>query len=147
MGIGQILEKTLPYFDYICPMVYPSHYAKGFHGYKDPNKNVYGVVDFSMSTAVGRTEATSSIFESLGAISLTSSSTYISSTSTKFIQLYEKIAYDKNKLRPWLQDFSYGGHYGPAEVRAQIQATYDSGLNSWLLWSASNVYTESALEK
>lgn len=26
MGIGQILEDAFPYFDYIMPMVYPSHY-------------------------------------------------------------------------------------------------------------------------
>ncbi len=42
MGIGQVLERALPYFDYIAPMVYPSHFGKGFHGYADPNKNVYG---------------------------------------------------------------------------------------------------------
>jgi len=32
MNIGQVLENALPYFDYICPMVYPSHYANGFLG-------------------------------------------------------------------------------------------------------------------
>jgi len=51
------------------------------------------------------------------------------------------------KLRPWLQDFSYGGHYGAKEVREQIQATYDAGLTSWMLWDASNKYTKSALNK
>ena len=52
-----------------------------------------------------------------------------------------------NKLRPWLQDFSIGKvDYTPDMVRAQIQATYDSGLNSWMLWNASNNYTKSALE-
>jgi hypothetical protein len=50
------------------------------------------------------------------------------------------------KLRPWLQDFSYGGIYGPAEVRAQIKATYDAGLTSWLLWDPKNLYTVSALD-
>lgn len=48
-------------------------------------------------------------------------------------------------VRPWLQDFSWGYDYGPEEVRAQIQATYDAGYTSWLLWNAANVYTEAAL--
>jgi hypothetical protein len=52
-----------------------------------------------------------------------------------------------SKIRPWLQDFSIGGvKYTPEMVRAQMQATYDSGLNSWMLWNASNVYTKEALE-
>jgi hypothetical protein len=49
------------------------------------------------------------------------------------------------KLRPWLQDFSLGTKYTPDMVRAQIKATYDVGLNSWLLWSAANTYSKSAL--
>ncbi len=49
-------------------------------------------------------------------------------------------------MRPWLQDFSWGHPYGPAEVRAQIQATYDAGYSEWLLWNAANEYTEAALE-
>ena len=60
--------------------------------------------------------------------------------------LYKKPIYDKLKLRPWLQDFDYGGDYDIEEVRAQIQATYDSGLNSWMLWAPSNRYTIGALE-
>lgn len=49
-------------------------------------------------------------------------------------------------MRPWLQDFSWGHPYGPNEVRAQIQATYDAGFSEWLLWNAANVYTEAALD-
>ena len=49
--------------------------------------------------------------------------------------------------RPWLQDFSLGQPiYAGAEVRAQIQATYDAGIDEWILWNAGNRYTESALE-
>jgi hypothetical protein len=49
--------------------------------------------------------------------------------------------------RPWLQDFSLGQPiYGSAEVRAQIQATYDVGIQEWVLWNPSSRYTESALE-
>lgn len=49
-------------------------------------------------------------------------------------------------IRPWLQDFSLRHRYGPAEVRAQIQAVYDAGLEQWLLWNPAARYTEAALE-
>lgn len=54
LGIGQVLEKTVPYFDYIAPMVYPSHYPTGFRGLSNPNHNVYQVVKFSLDEAVRR---------------------------------------------------------------------------------------------
>jgi hypothetical protein len=50
------------------------------------------------------------------------------------------------KIRPWLQDFGLRVKYDEKMVRAQIQAVYDSGLNSWMLWSPSNRYTEKALK-
>jgi len=135
LNIGQVLEKGLPYFDYIAPMVYPSHFPKGFNGYSDPNKRVYDVIKFTMDAAVRRTIATSTVIKTIG-------SEPIASTTP---QRYTKQSYDKNKIRPWLQDFDYGGNYGPTEVRAQIQATYDAGLNSWMLWDAGNKYTPDAL--
>lgn len=49
-------------------------------------------------------------------------------------------------IRPWLQDFSIGWpSYGAAEVRAQIQATYDAGLMEWILWNPGSRYTAAAL--
>lgn len=50
------------------------------------------------------------------------------------------------KLRPWLQSFSYRGvTYGAAEIRAQIQACYDNGIGDWLLWNAGSIYNRGAL--
>jgi hypothetical protein len=46
----------------------------------------------------------------------------------------------------WLQDFSLGVEYGPAEVRAQIQAAEDAGVLDFLLWDAAATYTRAALE-
>lgn len=53
-------------------------------------------------------------------------------------------------VRPWLQDFTatwVKGHikYGPEQIRAQIQAVYDAGYEEWILWNASNRYTEGGL--
>jgi len=112
LNVGQVLEYAEPYFDYISPMVYPSHYPSGFNGWSNTNKEVYGVVLYSLEKAVKRM--------------------FVASASPQ-------------KIRPWLQDFDYGGNYGIAEVRAQIQAVYDSGLTSWMLWDPSNIYTREAL--
>ena len=46
----------------------------------------------------------------------------------------------------WLQDFSLGIDYGPAEVRAQIQAAKDAGVENILLWDAATTYTRDALD-
>jgi len=123
LNIGQVLEKALPYFDYVSPMVYPSHYPPGFIGYSDPNTAPYEVVKYSMDEAIKRIRE-------------------VSTTTTPGIDPLN----DHLKIRPWLQDFDYGGDYDVAEVKAQIQAVYDSGLTSWMLWSPSNVYTRGALE-
>ncbi len=118
LSIGQVQERAIPYFDFIAPMVYPSHYPSWFLGLDNPNENVYKVVNYSMREAVKRVMATSTL----------------------------PIFRDKYKLRPWLQDFDYGGDYDATKVRAQIQATYDAGLNSWMLWNPANRYTRGALQ-
>ncbi|HUH13926.1 MAG TPA: putative glycoside hydrolase [Longimicrobiales bacterium] len=47
---------------------------------------------------------------------------------------------------PWLQDFTMGKPaYGPAHVRAQMEAVYDAGLSEWILWNPASNYTEEAL--
>ncbi len=48
-------------------------------------------------------------------------------------------------LMPWIQDFSLGVPYGPAEVRAQIDAAASLGVGDWLLWNANVTYTRAAL--
>lgn len=50
-------------------------------------------------------------------------------------------------IRPWLQDFTLGPpSYGAPEVRAQILATHDVGIQEWILWNPGSRYTEEALE-
>ena len=60
----------------------------------------------------------------------------------------ERIGDKSYKFRPWLQDFSYGAgiEYGPAELRAQIQAAEDFGSSGWLVWNAANVFSTEAFE-
>ena len=45
----------------------------------------------------------------------------------------------------WLQDFSYGRTYGPAEVRAQIEGSRDAGVDEFILWDAAVTYTADGL--
>jgi len=44
MNIGQWLEYAAPYFDYICPMVYPSHYPEGYEGFTNPALYPYEII-------------------------------------------------------------------------------------------------------
>ncbi len=50
-----------------------------------------------------------------------------------------------SKLRPWLQAFDLGAIYTPAMIRSEMQATYDAGLEGWLLWNPSSVYNKESL--
>ncbi len=60
MGIGQIIENALPYFDFVDPMVYPSHFAPGFQGFTKPAQHPYEIVKYSMDQGVSRAVMASS---------------------------------------------------------------------------------------
>ncbi|MFL6015036.1 MAG: putative glycoside hydrolase [Gaiellaceae bacterium] len=49
------------------------------------------------------------------------------------------------RIVPWLQDFTLGVAYGPAEVRAQIDAAQRDGIHEFLLWDPLVTYTSDAL--
>lgn len=52
------------------------------------------------------------------------------------------------KLRPWLQDFSYGlgVDYGPEQIREQIEAAESMVSSGWLLWNPDGDYQWDGLE-
>jgi len=126
LGIGQIIEKAFPYFDYIAPMTYPSHYASGVLGYKNPAENPYEIVKESIELAAQRLVKYKSRLE----------------TSTVSDAEDKKSA---AKIRPWLQDFDLGADYDAAKVRAQIDASEQAGGVGWMLWDPRNIYTREAL--
>jgi len=146
LGIGQQLERTLPYFDYVAPMVYPSHYNKGFAGLQNPNSDPYKVVFTSMTEAVRRASANETPVETLSGEAVykteTVPATADTATTTREVAtgFYTKPVYDAKKLRPWLQDFDYGKDYLPEDIAAQIKATEDAGLTSWFFWDPANKY-------
>jgi len=117
VGIGQNFKQLIDAADYISPMVYPSHYWKGSYGYKSPNSAPYEIVSAALRDAIKR-----------------------SADEQQSVEIV------KDKIRPWLQDFTLGPpHYGPEEVRAQIKAARDHGIKEWLLWNPVVHYTKEAL--
>ncbi len=119
LGIGQILEYAYRSFDYVSPMVYPSHYADGFLGYENPAEYPYEVVKYSLDSALRRLNV---------------------------LKTKEEVG---SALRPWLQDFDLGADYNEERVRQQIQAVKDAlgaDYHGFMLWNPSNVYTLGALE-
>ena len=120
LGMGKVIEDAYEYFDYVYPMVYPSHYAIGYQGHQNPAEYPYEVVWYSMSSAQARLAALSAARPEL------------------------QLA----KLRPWLQDFDLGATYDPLMVQAQVQATKDAlgdEFAGFLLWAPTNWYTTEAL--
>ena len=111
IGIGQNVGRIAEVVDYVCPMVYPSHFPNGSIAVDGhPNDFPYETIEISLSAGE------------------------------------EKVAGLRGKLRPWLQDFSLPGmsDYGPAEVRAQIDAAEANGAAGWMIWNAASVYHEDA---
>jgi hypothetical protein len=136
LSIGQVIERAAPYFDFVAPMVYPSHYPKSFLGLGNPNDYPYKVVNYAIQSGVNRMLSSTTpmqgfLHERIG-------------TSTPAV--YTKPIYTADKLRTWIQDFDYGGDYDATDVSNQIQASVDAGVNSWMLWAPSNIYTKAALK-
>ncbi|MCX6723426.1 MAG: hypothetical protein NT094_05195 [Candidatus Staskawiczbacteria bacterium] len=126
MGIGQIIEDAFYNFDYISPMVYPSHYANGFQGFTNPAERPYEVIKYSMDSALAREKA------------------YYNKLLTENQPTFAKASADKTKFRPWLQDFNMGAIYDADMVGQEIKATQDSLGNNFvgfMLWNPSNIYT------
>ncbi|MDP3948820.1 MAG: putative glycoside hydrolase [bacterium] len=144
LGIGQVIEDAYQYFDYVSPMVYPSHYAAGTLGYKNPADHPYEIIKYSMDRALERLKN----YE-LGIMN--NGTTTASTTTTRD----SSFVIHNSKLRPWLQVFDMGAVYTPAMVQKQIQATEDAFASSstpsttlgasqyyggWLLWDPANNY-------
>lgn len=139
LGIGQVIENAYAYFDYVSPMVYPSHYASGFLGFKNPAEHPFEVISYSMQNALRRLlpEGTSTLSEAA------SSTAAGAPAPSKF----------RAKLRPWLQDFDLGALYDAGKIKEEIRAvneTFATASSSgrfagWLLWDPANTYTKGAL--
>jgi len=128
--IGQDLDLLLPVLHVISPMIYPSHFA-------NIRQNGTGQIINGVLFERPDTEPYEVIYHAL----------------QHFIRRLDPSDPNQAIIRPYLQDFtaSYLGEYdgeplflqyGPDEIRAQIQAVYDSGLREWILWSNVSRYNE-----
>ncbi|MFA6215349.1 MAG: putative glycoside hydrolase [Patescibacteria group bacterium] len=57
LNIGQRFEDAINNFDYICPMVYPSHYPAGFEKFANPAEHPYEVIYRSLIRVKDKFEA------------------------------------------------------------------------------------------
>ena len=118
MALGQYWEAISNIVDYISPMIYPSHYGNGSYGLSVPDAFPYETVYKSAKDAVKR----------------------------------NKILLTPAIVRPWIQDFTASWvkgsiKYGDVQVAEQIKALKQNGIEEYLLWNASNRYSEKALRR
>lgn len=111
MALGQYWEAVSSEVDYISPMMYPSHYGKGVYGLSVPDANPYKTVYNSTKDSINRNNNIE----------------------------------NPAVIRPWIQAFTakwVKGHikYGPQEIREQIKAMKDLGVEEYILWSPTNKY-------
>ena len=117
VGIGQHWEAISNVVDVMCPMMYPSHYGPGNFGLSVPDAYPYETIDRSIKAAMNR-------------------NANLETPAT---------------MRPWIQDFTatwVKGYirYGAKEVKAQIDALKDNGIDEYLVWNAGNYYSKEAFK-
>lgn len=134
-AVGQDYREMAGRLDYICPMIYPSHYGDGNFGIPHPDTQPYDTILGALTASKedlmvpeeeaeeGRSQATGPQEQEAGRAGGQAAAI----------------------VRPWLQDFTASYlkhyiHYGPEQVRQQIQAVYDAGYEEWILWSAAVNY-------
>lgn len=150
--VGQNYVELSRYLDYISPMVYPSHYGAYNYNIPVPDAEPY----LTVLTAMRQSRRALAGLPT--EIPFVSTETEDDEENNALVNVYA----DEDLLsvspmeditagvRPWLQDFTatwVSGHisYEAEQIRAQIQAVYDAGYEEWILWNASNRYTEDGL--
>lgn len=139
--VGQNYVELSEYLDYISPMIYPSHYGPYNYNIPVPDAEPYRLVLTALQSSK----------KVLAGIPVTTvSGNELQDYTAEELAALEPMAGIRAQVRPWLQDFTatwVSGHisYEAEEIRAQIQAVYDAGYEEWILWNASNRYTEDGL--
>lgn len=117
--VGQDFKEMSKYLDYICPMVYPSHYAKGTFGIEYPHIDVYEIIYQTMK---------------LGQNKLENEQNQVKATIRPWLQ-----DFTIKNIEPYWK-------YGPEEIEKQIEGAYAAGVEEWLFWNAAGRYTEEGLK-
>ena len=113
-AVGQNYADMCSYIDYICPMVYPSHYGNGYYNLKVPDAFPYELIYNAMLD-----------------------SKKILAPNMAKGRCAEVRPWLQAFTASWVK-----GHieYGAKEMDDQIRGTYDAGYTGWLLWNASGAY-------
>ena len=116
--VGQDYVEMASYLDYICPMVYPSHYGNGVYGIEIPDAEPYKTVNAAMNAAAKELSVLAQEDRAINRV---------------WIQSF---------TATWVK-----GHitYGPDQIREQIRGAYDAGFDEWILWNASIKYQRDSL--
>lgn len=117
--VGQNYIEMSKNLDYICPMVYPSHYANGSMGIQYPDLDPYGIIYNSMKT----------------------SETVLGTVDEKKATVRPWL---QDFTASWVKPYQV---YGEEQIKQQIKGVYDAGLEEWILWNGSCNYTQEGLEK
>lgn len=117
MGIGQFWEAVSNEIDYICPMMYPSHYGNGVYGLSVPDAYPYETVFHCTKDSLARNENISTPAE-----------------IRPWIQDF---------TAPWVKGHI---SYGPAQLKAQIKALEDLGVKQYMIWNPRNRYNSDAVK-
>ena len=118
MSLGQYWEAISNVVDYICPMMYPSHYANNTYGLSVPDAYPYETIYNSAKDSVSRNRNIKT-----------------PSTIRPWIQDF---------TASWVRGHI---KYSDKQVEAQIKALEENGITEYLLWNAGNKYSEGAVKK
>lgn len=123
-AVGQDYKEMSRYLDYICPMIYPSHYGFGYAGIPYPDKEPAKIIKMALNSSNKR----------IGEIPEYQHRAICRPWLQDFTASYLGT---KNGEDRYLV-------YDAEVLRIQMEATYESGLTDWLLWNAGGSYTEDA---
>jgi len=116
--IGQDISRMGEWADYVCPMVYPSHFWPGAAGFDNPAQHPYEIILQSMQFGEKQLDGKRAKLR-------------------PWLQDFTLTWVPKDQIV----------EYGPNEVRAQIKAMEDFGhAAGWLLYDSANQYTVEALK-
>lgn len=111
MALGQHWESVSNVVDYICPMIYPSHYGRGVYGLPVPDAYPYKTVYHCTQDSINR-----------------NANIDTPAMIRPWIQAF---------TAKWVKGHI---NYGPKEIELQVQALRDLGIEDYILWSPTNKY-------
>ncbi|MHC1719847.1 MAG: putative glycoside hydrolase [Clostridiaceae bacterium] len=109
--IGQTWRKIANSTDYICPMIYPSHYGSGNYGFAVPDQHPYEILRLAVMEAIERNAAQKD-----------------PAIIRPWVQGF---------TATWVNGHI---NYNASAMASQIVACAELGVDEYIVWSASNNY-------